>query len=230
MMKASLDTNVIIHLYRAGKQQVLFNRFPDGVYMYEQIRRVELEHHGQGILELVDEDVEIGKIQLITDDLLKSWGVLKLFKEHVNENKLLYTPQDLGEVYAISLAQIMGAHSLVSDDTKQGGPYMSLLQFEDNEIMPFTFVDVLLMNYLVGDMEATAVLDNFNDINEISKLNWNLEVHLRRFIKRFFKDPYQEAERIWMRTLCNEHQINAQLKFRLLVKEIREQSGNILVA
>lgn len=229
-MKASLDTNVIIHLYRAGKQQVLFNRFPDGVYMYEQIRRVELEHHGQGILELVDEDVEIGKIQLITDDLLKSWGVLKLFKEHVNENKLLYTPQDLGEVYAISLAQIMGAHSLVSDDTKQGGPYMSLLQFEDNEIMPFTFVDVLLMNYLVGDMEATAVLDNFNDINEISKLNWNLEVHLRRFIKRFFKDPYQEAERIWMRTLCNEHQINAQLKFRLLVKEIREQSGNILVA
>lgn len=37
MMKASLDTNVIIHLYRAGKQQVLFNRFPDGVYMYGAI-------------------------------------------------------------------------------------------------------------------------------------------------------------------------------------------------
>ncbi|WP_295095665.1 hypothetical protein [Ruminococcus sp.] len=38
--------------------------------------------------------------------------------------------------------------SLDTKDTKQGGPYMSLLQFED-DIMPFTFADVLILRYLV---------------------------------------------------------------------------------
>lgn len=55
-----------------------------------------------------------------------------------NKNRWLYGTGDLGEVYAISLAQTLGAYSLVTDDTKQGGPYMSLLQYED-DIMPFTF-------------------------------------------------------------------------------------------
>ncbi len=35
------------------------------------------------------------------------------------------------------------SYYFVTDDTKQGGPYMSLLQFED-EVMPFTFADVLI--------------------------------------------------------------------------------------
>lgn len=50
-MRASLDTNVIIHLYRANMQRMLFEIFKDGVFIYEQIRNIELEHHGkiQGI-------------------------------------------------------------------------------------------------------------------------------------------------------------------------------------
>ena len=36
-MRASLDTNVIIHLYRAGLQNILFDLFVDGVFIYEQI-------------------------------------------------------------------------------------------------------------------------------------------------------------------------------------------------
>ena len=42
-MRASLDTNVIIHLYKAGLQSVLFDVFDEGVFIYEQIRSVELE-------------------------------------------------------------------------------------------------------------------------------------------------------------------------------------------
>ena len=49
----------------------------------------------------------------------------------------------MGEVYAIALAQTIGAYSLVTDDVKQGGPYMSLMQFDD-DIMPFNFADILL--------------------------------------------------------------------------------------
>ncbi len=70
-MKASLDTNVMIHLYRAGRQQILFDFFEEGVFIYEQIRSVE------------------------------SQSVLKMFQNNVDENRLLYGTGDLGEVYAM---------------------------------------------------------------------------------------------------------------------------------
>ena len=56
-MRASLDTNVIIHFYRAGLQNILFDFFDDGVFIYEQIRNVELQNHGNDILNLVDRDI-----------------------------------------------------------------------------------------------------------------------------------------------------------------------------
>ena len=33
-MRASLDTNVIIHFYRADLQNILFEFFEDGVFIY----------------------------------------------------------------------------------------------------------------------------------------------------------------------------------------------------
>lgn len=37
-MRASLDTNVVIHFYQAKLQNILFEFFEDGVFIYEQIR------------------------------------------------------------------------------------------------------------------------------------------------------------------------------------------------
>ena len=143
-MRASLDTNVIIHLYRAELQTILFDFFDDGVFIYEQIRNVELENHGKDVLDKVDADIANGTIEIYTDQKLRDQAVYKIFDNNVKENRWLYGTGDLGEIYAISLAQTLGAYSLVTDDTKQGGPYMSLLQFED-DIMPFTFADVLIL-------------------------------------------------------------------------------------
>ena len=152
-MRASLDTNVIIHLYRAELQGILFDLFDEGVFIYEQIRSMELEHHGQDILTKVDSDINAGKIELFTDQKLKDLAVYKMFENNVRENRILYNAGDLGEVYAISLAQTIGAYSLVTDDTKQGGPYMSLLQL-DYDIMPFTFADVLILRYIICIVDA----------------------------------------------------------------------------
>lgn len=148
-MRASLDTNVIIHLYRAELQTILFDFFDDGVFIYEQIRNVELENHGKDVLDKVDADIANGTIEIYTDQKLRDQAVYKIFDNNVKENRWLYGTGDLGEIYAISLAQTLGAYSLVTDDTKQGGPYMSLLQFED-DIMPFTFADVLILRYLIA--------------------------------------------------------------------------------
>ena len=57
-MRASLDTNAIIHFYRTGLQNVLFEFFDEGVFIYEQIRNIELENHGQDVLAEVDADIE----------------------------------------------------------------------------------------------------------------------------------------------------------------------------
>ena len=86
-MRASLDTNVIIHLYRAGCQSLLFKYFTTGVYVYEQIRIIELEHHGKDIIELVDRDISSGRIELYTDKRLRDLAVYGIFEWNVKENK-----------------------------------------------------------------------------------------------------------------------------------------------
>lgn len=224
-MKASLDTNVIIHLYRAKQEGLLFDLFKDRILIYEQIRKVELENHGRDILKYLDKDIMEGKIELCTDEKLKEFGVLKLFQEKVKENRYLYGSGDLGEVYAISLAQTLGAYFLVTDDIKQGGPYMSLLQFCDNDILPFTFVDIIILKFLSGAIDEINAIKIFDKINIASKLNWSFEAHLKRFIKRFWTNPYQKTEEEWIKIYCENNGIRPIDKIRRLRNIIRSSSG-----
>ena len=216
-MRASLDTNVIIHFYRAELQNILFDFFDEGVFIYEQIRNIELENHGQEILDKVDSDIASGKIELYTNQKLKELQVYKIFENNVLENRNLYGSGDLGEVYAISLAQTIGAYSLVTDDTKQGGPYMSLLQFDD-DIMPFTFADVLILRYLVGDVDENQTVTEFNLINNSSNLNWSFKSQVSKFIKRFLKDPYRSEDTEWIRNLAATKGFSIKEKLAALSK------------
>ena len=216
-MKASLDTNVIIHFYKAGLQEILFSFFDEGVFIYEQIRNIELENHGQDVLDEVDMDILAGKIELYTNQKLRDLQVYKIFEFNVNENKNLYGTGDLGEVYAISLAQTLGAYSLVTDDTKQGGPYMSLLQFDD-EIMPFTFADVLILRYILGNVDEKQTVQDFNLINEASNLNWTFRSQIKKFILRFFKSPYRDEDTKWIKKLASENNVDIKVKLLVLSK------------
>jgi hypothetical protein len=216
-LRASLDTNVIIHFYKAGLQNILFDFFDKGVFIYEQIRNVELENHGQDVIDKVDFDVAAGKIELYTNQKLKDLQVYKIFEHNVNENKNLYGTGDLGEVYAISLAQTLGAYSLVTDDTKQGGPYMSLLQFED-DIMPLTFADVLILRYLIGAADENQTVKDFNLINNSSSLNWAFRSQVTKFIKRFIKDPYRNEDAEWIQKLAEKHEFSIKGKLVSLSK------------
>lgn len=216
-MKASLDTNVIIHFYKAGLQDILFDFFDEGVFIHEQIRNIELENHGQEILDKVDSDIASGKIELYTNQKLKELQVYKIFENNVLENRNLYGSGDLGEVYAISLAQTIGAYSLVTDDTKQGRPYMSLLQFDD-DIMPFTFADVLILRYLVGFVDEHQTVTDFNLINNSSNLNWSFKSQVSKFIKRFLKDPYRSEDTEWIRNLAATKGFSIKEKLAALSK------------
>lgn len=212
-----MDTNVTIHLYRAGLQRVLFEVFDEGVFIYEQIRNVELINHGMDVLPLVDADIASGKIEIYTDQKLKGLAIYRIFENNVKENRLLYGSGDLGEVYAISLAQTLGVYSLVTDDTKQGGPYMSLLQFED-DIMPFTFADVLILRYLMGITDELQTVNDFDKVNVTSNLNWMFRSQLSKFIRRFFRNPYRKADAIWILEFEKEYSIKLKDKLGSLSK------------
>ena len=135
-----------------------------------------------------------------------------MFKINVEENRLLYQAGDLGEVYAISLAQTIGAYSLITDDTKPGGPYASLLQL-DYDIIPFNFTDILLLRYLMDTADAEQTVNDFNSINEESMLNWSFASRIKKFIKRFVSDPYKDEEREWMNMFIEKYNIRLKTKF-----------------
>jgi hypothetical protein len=218
-LRASLDTNAIIHFYKADLQNILFDFFGEGVFIYEQIWNIELENHGKDVLDRDNADIAAGKIEIFTDKKLKDLAVYTIFENNVRDNRILYGTGDLGEVYAISLAQTIGAYSLVTDDTKQGGPYMSLLQFED-DIMPFTFADVLILRYLIGTVDEHQTVKEFQAINTASNLNWSFRSQVIKFVKRFFKDPYRAEDTKWIQKLACDYSIKIKSKLAALSKLI----------
>jgi predicted nucleic acid-binding protein len=54
----------------------------------------------------------------ITNDYLKNIGMYNVFKQHVNDIRILYESGDLGEVYAIAMAKPLDCVTLVIDDIK----------------------------------------------------------------------------------------------------------------
>lgn len=96
---------------------------------------------------------------------------------------------------------------------------MSLLQFED-EIMPFTFADVLIIRYLLGMVDEKQTVNDFEMINCASELNWAFRSQVVKFIKRFFKEPYRVEDTIWIKRLTSENNINVKMKLIALSKLI----------
>lgn len=215
-MEASLDTNVIIHLYKANLQSVLFNRFQK-LKVYEFIRNHEMVNHAESkIIEMFDKDVTTGKLELVTDQYLKSIGMYQVFLQHVKEHRILFDGGDLGEVYAISMAITLGCICLVTDDIKERGPHYTLLRIPDSEVIPFAFFEILFLDFLEGRMSEKYLLDVYASVCSISGLIWSIKSKLKCFMKRFWIDPYSESEKVWMSRFCSDKGIDAKVRIQKL--------------
>lgn len=167
-MDASLDTNVIIHLYKANFQAILFNRFKK-LKVYEFIRHQEMEKHATPeIIDLFDKDVKAGKIELVSDAYLKDIGMYNVFQQHVKDIKILFDSSDLGEVFAIATAKTLGCMCLVTDDIKERGPHYTLMRIPDSDVMPFAFYEILFLDYLEERITEEKLLDYFCKICDLS--------------------------------------------------------------
>lgn len=221
-MEASLDTNVIIHLYKANLQSVLFNRFQK-LMVYEFIRNHEMVNHAEHkIIALFDQDVATGKIELITDQYLKSIGMYQVFLQHVKDHRILFDGGDLGEVYAIAMAKTLGCICLVTDDIKERGPHYTLMRIPDSEVIPFAFFEILFLDFLEDKMSEKDLVDAFTSVCTTSDLVWDIQSKLKSFIKRFWKDPYNESEKVWMSGFCIDKGINAKARIQELLSYLNK--------
>jgi len=215
-MEASLDTNVIIHLYKANFQTILFSRF-EKLQVYEFIRYHEMENHATPkIMGQFDKDVADGKIELITDDYLKSIGMYNVFQYHVKDTRILFEGGDLGEVYAIAMAKTLGCISLITDDIKERGPHYTLMRIPDSDVMPLAFYEILFLDYLESGITEEELLSRFNIISDLSDLRMNCFSKLKAFIRRFWTDPYSESEKEWMRSFGADKNINMKERLQRL--------------
>ena len=193
------------------------------VYIYSFIRDVEMEAHGQAVLEDFDIDVKHGKIKIIGNTYLKSIGMFQEFKEHVKNERILYNPQDLGEVYATALARTLGVFAIVTDDVKPAGPHYTLMRMPEGDIVPLAFYEVLFLNFLDEKIKAIDVINIFNHVTSVSDMHWTIESQLKKFIKRFWRNPYTKREKVWMQTFCQKNNVKLKSRMTLLSEEIKHQ-------
>lgn len=221
-MRASLDTNVIIHLYRANQQQILFSLFGTEIYVYEFLVNQELKNHGKDVMPIFMEDVEAGKITIITDEHLKSKGIYNLFMSYFKEDKDLYSIGDTGEVYAIALARLLGAMSIVTDDIKVGGPHFTLMRLSYTDVVPFSFCEILFLLYLEEKITGDDVISVYESVIKSSiGFSISIKTSFEKFLMRFSLSPYSEKEKEWIAKYCQGKSINFDNKTKTLKKYIK---------
>lgn len=219
-MKASLDTNVIIHLYEANYQHILFDSFEE-IYVYEFIRTQEMNKHAsRNTISLFDADVDSNKIIIVNEEYFKSIGMNNVFLQHVKDLKILYEPSDLGEIFAIALAKTIGCFCIVTDDIKVRGPHYTLMIQPDSDVIPFAFFEILFMCFLESKMTEKEVISAFETISNTSDLNWSIKAKLNFFVRRFWEDVYSDREKVWMCEYCKTNNIE-QTKIQKLYKHIK---------
>ena len=122
-MNASIDTDIVIHLYGSGKDELIFHFF-DQLYMHVYLFEQELKVKGALIYQKVSADAKKGRIKIVSNKDLASMGIQGLFERYKRDYEYLF---DSGELYAVSMAKAMGLVAFLSDDTKEFGPHETLV-------------------------------------------------------------------------------------------------------
>ncbi|WP_069651045.1 hypothetical protein [Caloranaerobacter ferrireducens] len=219
-MEASLDTDIIIHLYKSGKKDLFFSTFKK-LYIYEYLVNVELKNNGSEIFDEFIKDVDEGRIIIITDKDLKNFGVKNLFDEYCEENRYLF---DLGELYAIALAKAIGIAALVSDDTKKYGPHDTLLREIIEDVIPFAFYELLFLKYISSENTLNMLYEDFEAVNCVLDKPMDFCSRIKRTVRRFSQKYGKKRDREWIENYCKEKNIDFSKKMIELKKFLKNNS------
>ena len=217
-MKASLDTDVIIHLYQAGKKEMLFSFFEE-LFVYEYISEEELKVKNRLVYEELSKDIKQGKIHIVTRSILTSMGVLGLFERYCEDAENLF---DSGEMHAVSLARALGLVAIVTDDTKLYGPHDSLIRGLITDVIPFTFYEILYMQCIASKLTIDQLHSDFNKVSGLLEHPMNFNSKMKITIRRFGPQG-SKRDRNWIATYCQQCSADYETK----VMQIKEYIKNV---
>ena len=158
---ASLDTNILIHLWKSETEALLGKMFGKA-YVYQWLIDVELRHHADtALMERIFEAMDKGSLEPVDDRALKKLGLWEAFRKAYEDVSMFFSGPDTGEGYAIALASAFNIPALVTDDTKKDGPKW-YLNLRAQKPFGFSSDEVLVVNYLQGEIaeeEAETVTE-----------------------------------------------------------------------
>ena len=216
-MKASLDTDVVIHLYRSGKKELL-SMF-DSLYIHEYLAEEELKRVSRITYDEVMIDDAAGLIKIVTRQDLIQLGIKGLFEEYLMDYANLF---DDGEMHAIALAKAMGLFALVSDDTKQFGPHDTLVRGLITDVMPFSFYELLFLRYLNSELTASELHREFDIVVAQLERPMEFSTRIKITIRRFVGRNAEKRDLEWLESYCSEKQID----FRNRIRELLDLKHN----
>lgn len=225
-MDVSVDTNVLIHLYNAFSKDVLFSSF-EKVYVFDYIIDEELRRNAPKIYAEVNKDISDGRISKIRSADLVSMGLKKLFEEQYRAYQILFAG-DRGEAYAIALAGVLGIEAFVSDDTKVGGPHETLLKEYIEDIIPFTFYELLFLQFLKSELTCEEFKSSFDQISSTMSKPMRFTTKIKMVLKRYHKKHCSERDYQWLTNYCIQYQIEMRERIHELGAFIKrlEDSAN----
>ena len=218
MMDASLDTDVVIHLYGSGKEKIIYHFF-DQLYMHAFLYERELKRKAPSVFKLLDADVKSGRIRIITNTELMHMGVQGLFEGYKRDYEYLF---DHGELNAVALAKSMGLAAFVSDDIKQFGPHDTLVKELILDVMPFAFYELLFLQYLLSILTLEELHREFTDVTSKTMRMYpmNYRSKMLNTVRRFSRQHGTQRDHQWLLEYCKKHNIDLNCKLRELKKQL----------
>ena len=218
-MDASLDTDIVIHLYKSGKKELLYSSF-EKLYIYDFLLEKEMKRKSMAVYEEFKKDVESGVVKVITNKDLIDMGIKGLFEHYKESNKYLF---DQGELQAVALAKAMGIAAFVSDDTKDFGPHQSLVKELIEGVIPFAFYELLFLKYLNSEITLEELHRSFEQVNQssMSQFPMNFKRKLSQVLKRFSDKYATERDKMWILKYCNYRDISLNNKMLQLAKYLK---------
>lgn len=216
---ASLDTNILIHLWKAENEDMLGKMF-DKAYVYQWLLDVELRHHAEeSLIGRIFDAMDTGFLEPVDDRALKELGLYTAFRKAYEDIAMFFSGPDTGEGYAIALAKAFDIPAVVTDDTKKDGPKW-YLNLRAQKPFGFSSDEVLLISFLKGDITEAEYVQKFRSINEINGLNWRPKVCVDRFERRFFGEmvgaPGSLRDHRWIDDFARVYQVNIGARLRSL--------------
>lgn len=218
MMDASIDTDVIIHLYGSGKEKIMYHFF-DQLYMHAFLYERELKRKAPSVYKLLNADVVSGRVRIITNTELMHMGVQGLFEGYKRDYATLF---DYGELNAVALAKSMGLAAFVSDDIKEFGPYDTLVKEYILDVMPFAFYELLFLQYLSSILTLAELHRDFTEVTTKTMRMYpmNYKSKMLNTVRRFSRQHGTQRDLHWLLEYCKMYSIDLNSKMRELKKQL----------